>query len=145
MSGRASIPIAWQKIFGQNSKSNGEGLPILTIPFNPDEGINVTAQLEDQLNTALYLKIVYEEGYYENVPVEYAPRINVIDEELLTQAATVAANILGENYSEIEINDLYGRVEKGENGLDGAFWMYGSAKETTGSGEKYRMFLIPNY
>lgn len=145
MSGRASIPIAWQKIFGQNSKSNGEGLPILTIPFNPDEGINVTAQLEDQLNTALYLKIVYEEGYYENVPVEYAPRINVIDEELLTLAAATAANKLGENYSEVHVYKLYGQIEKVENSVDGAFWMYGSAKETTEFGQERRLFLIPNY
>lgn len=27
MSGRTSIPIAWQKVFGQNSKSSGEGIP----------------------------------------------------------------------------------------------------------------------
>ena len=139
MSGRASIPIAWQKVFGQNSKSGGEGLPILTIPFNSDEGINVTPELGDQLGTAICLKIVFDDG-----EVEYAPRINVTDEELRTQAVTMAENILGENYSEIYIYDLYGKVEKGENALDGSFWIFGVAMESTGSGQKRRLFLIPN-
>lgn len=139
MSGRASIPIAWQKVFGQNSKSGGEGLPILTIPFNPDEGINVTQELAEQLDTnPLYLKIVYDDG------VEYAPRINIIDEELLTLAAATAANRLGENYSEVHVYKLYGQIEKFENALDGAFWMFGVAMESTESGQERRLFLIPN-